>query len=62
MTHHTTENSSLGFAGGKHYQEITIPIFRFVLQNFAIPGYFPYTCYIIFYRYLQGSSQALEEL
>ena len=42
-------NSSLGFAGGKHYQKITIPIFRPVLQNFAIPGYFSY---ILFYRYL----------
>ena len=42
-------NSSLGFAGGKHYQEITIPIFRLVLQNFDIPGCFPY---ILFYRYL----------
>ena len=35
-------NSSLGLAGEKHYQKITIPIFRLVLQNFAIPGYFPY--------------------
>ena len=25
-------NSSLGFAGGKHFQKITIPIFRLVLQ------------------------------
>ena len=40
-------NSSLGLAGGKHYQKITIPIFR-LLQNFAIPGYFPY---IILYSY-----------
>ena len=35
-------NSFSGFAGGKHYQKISIPIFRFVLQNFAIPGCFPY--------------------
>ena len=42
-------NSSLGFAGGKHYQKITIPIFRLVLQNYAIPGYFSY---IPFHRYL----------
>ena len=42
-------NSSLCLAGGKHYQKITIPIFRLVLQNFAIPGCFPY---ILFYRYL----------
>ena len=42
-------NSSLGLAGGKHYQKITIPIFRLVLQNFAILGYFPY---ILFYRYI----------
>ena len=34
-------NSSLGLAGGKRYQKITIPIFRLVLQNFPIPGYFP---------------------
>ena len=32
-------NTSLGFAGGKHYLKITIPIFRLVLQNFAFPGY-----------------------
>ena len=42
-------NSSLGFAGGNHCQKITIPIFRLVLQNFAIPGCFPY---IRFYHYL----------
>ena len=42
-------NSSIRFAGGKHYQKITIPIFTPVLQIFAIPGYFPY---ILFYRYL----------
>ena len=41
--------SSLGFAGGKHYQKITIPTLRLVLQNFAVPCYFPY---ILFYRYL----------
>ena len=40
---------SLGLAGGKYYRKITISIFRLVLQNFAIPGYFPY---ILFYRYL----------
>ena len=42
-------NSSLGFAGEKHFQKIIIPIFRLVLQNFAIPGYFPY---ILFCCYL----------
>ena len=43
-------NSCLGgLAGGKHYQKITIPIFWLVLQNFAIPGCFPY---ILFCRYL----------
>ena len=31
-------NSSLGLAGEKHYQKITIPIFRLVLPNFPIPG------------------------
>ena len=35
-------NSSLGFAGGKHYQKFAIPIFRFVIQNFAIPCRFRY--------------------
>ena len=35
-------NSSLGFAEEKHYQKIIIPIFRLVLQNFAVPGRFPY--------------------
>ena len=42
----SSHNNSLGFTGGKHYQKIIIAIFRLVLQNFAIPGYFPY---IIFY-------------
>ena len=42
-------NSSLGLAGGKHYQKIAIPILRLVLKNFVIPGYFPY---ILFFRYL----------
>ena len=42
-------NSSLGLAGGKYHQKIIIPIFRHVLQNFAILGYFPY---ILFYHYL----------
>ena len=42
-------NSCLGLAGEKLYQKITIPIFILVLQNFAIPGYFPY---ILFYCYL----------
>ena len=42
-------NSSSGFARWKHYQNITIPIFRLVFQNFAIPGCFPY---ILFCPYL----------
>ena len=41
---------SLGLAGGKHYQKISIPIFRLVLQNFAVPGFFPYIfCTISYY-------------
>ena len=36
-------NSSLGFAGGKHNQKITIAVFRLVLQHFVIPG-----CFLIF--------------
>ena len=42
-------DSSLCLAGGKQYQEISIPVFRVVLQNFPVPGYFPYT---FFYRYI----------
>ena len=42
-------NSSWGLTGGKFFQNITISIFRFVHQNFTIPGYFPY---ILFYSYL----------
>ena len=42
-------NSSLGFAGGKYYQKIIIPVFRLVLLNFAIPGNFPH---ILFYSYI----------
>ena len=45
-SHPFSLNSSSGLAGGKHYQKITIPIFRLVLQNFALPGCFPY---ILFY-------------
>ena len=39
-------NSSWGLTGGKYYRKTTIPIFRHVFQNFAIPGCFPN---IIFY-------------
>ena len=42
-------NSSLGLVGEKHYQKIAIPVFRHVLQNSAIPGYFPY---LLFYCYI----------
>ena len=42
-------NNSLCLAGGKHYQKITIPVFRVDLQNFAVSGYFPY---ILFCRYI----------
>ena len=42
-------NSSLGFAAGKHYQKITIPIFRLVLQNFAIPGCFSYILSVVIF-------------
>ena len=42
-------NSSWGLTGEKHYQKIAIAILRFVLQNFAIPGYSPY---ILFYSCL----------
>ena len=41
--------SSWGLTGGKHYQKMTIASFRFVLQKFIIPGYFPY---ILFYSCL----------
>ena len=41
VSHPISLNSSLGLAGEKHYQKITIPIFRHVLQNAAIPGSFP---------------------
>ena len=45
-------SSSLGLAGGKYYQKITIPIFRLVLQHFPlphVPGCFPdiiFCCYL----------------
>ena len=45
----SSPNSSLGLAGGKYCQEIIIPIFSFVLHNFATPGYLPYR---LSYRYL----------
>ena len=43
-------NSSLGHAGRKHYQKITFPIFRLVLQNFVLPGCFLcilFCCYLL---------------
>ena len=43
-------NSSLGFAGGKHYQKFTIPIFR-LIQNFAIPGFLIFFSITIFSLY-----------
>ena len=43
MCHHE------GLAGGKHYQKITIPIFRLVFQNVVLPGCFPYN---LFYSYV----------
>ena len=42
-------SSSLSLAERRHYHKITIPIFRHVLQNFAIPGCFPH---ILSHRYL----------
>ena len=38
VSHPFPYHSSLGLAGGKHYQKVTIPIFRHVLQNVAHPG------------------------
>ena len=47
VSHHFSFlNSSWCLTGGNHYQKITITIFRFVLQNCTIPGYFPYICSI----------------
>ena len=41
-------NSSLGLAGGKHFQETTSSIFSPVRQNVALPDCFPY---IVFYGF-----------
>ena len=49
VSHPLSLNSSLSLTGGKYFQKITIPIFRFVAQNCVFPGYFPY---IIFFSYL----------
>ena len=38
-------NSSLGIDGGKHYQKITFPIFRLVLQNFVFSRLFSRYCF-----------------
>ena len=44
-----------GLTGVKRYQKVTIAIFRFVLQNCIIPGYFPYIHSIaIFSPYVFG--------
>ena len=42
-------NSSWCLAGGKYYQKLPITIFRLVLQNFALPCWFPY---VLFYHCL----------
>ena len=47
----SSPNKSLGLLEENTNQKITIPIFRLVLQNFLIPGCFPY---ILFYRYLSS--------
>ena len=44
----SSQYKSLGLVGGKHYQKIIIPMIRLVFQNFAIPGYLPYS---LFYHY-----------
>ena len=45
-------SSSFGRVWGKHYENIIVPIFRFVLQNFALPGCFPcILCYPIISLY-----------
>ena len=49
VSHPFSPNSSLGLTGEKYYLKITVPLFRLVLQNFAVPGCFP--C-ILFYSYL----------
>ena len=48
-------NSSWCLTGGKHYQKITIAIFKIVLQKFTIPGYFPYILFFSCYFSLLSS-------
>ena len=49
-------NSALGFAREKHYQKIAIPIFRLVLQNFALPvaflAFFPSLSFLLTFFWL----------
>ena len=48
-------NSSLGLTGWKHNRKIIIPIFRLVLQNVALPGWFPcILCYPTISPYFPG--------
>ena len=44
-------NSYFGLAGGKHYQKITVPIFRLVIQKFPQLGYSFYICAIRAYTH-----------
>ena len=62
MNHPFSFNNSLGFAGGKHYQKITILIFRLVLQNFAILIFFPISTCIFFPYFFDKSTQRVPSL
>ena len=73
----SSQKRFLGFAGGKRDHKITIPIFRLVLQNFALPGSFFILFSIVNFSHyfllvglllqyvtisVQGTSLVLEEL
>ena len=52
VSHPFSLSSSWGLTWGKYYQNIIIPVFRLILQNFAFPGCFSY---ILFCRYIFSS-------
>ena len=54
-------NSSIGFAGGKRYLKNTVPFFRLVLQNFALPGCFPYILFCCYLFSLLSSDSLLSQ-
>ena len=56
ISHQFSFNSSLGLVEGKHYQKITIPNYRLVLQNFALPGCFAFIYCNVWFSFTEDTT------